>query len=108
MHPLRSDHPLFSAYIEARWEGRATKDEIKQDMKIFERSLEDRLWCMSVSWHQIWKAGQTLNYDFDLGNACHKAYDNGWEHDEETRKLKQLFQQLVCPQPLDKKLEDYL
>jgi hypothetical protein len=67
-----------------------------------ERALSDHYEIMSLHWDTLerkWFGG--------VNHFCVKVHQYGWNYDDDTRRLHQMFMSIVNP-VVDKRLEDYL
>jgi hypothetical protein len=69
-------------------------------------ALQDKEALMDIGWCWLDKALPPFG-DKSAGAIAQRAFINGWNHDEDTRQLRTMFQQMVYLLP-DKDLEDYL
>jgi len=69
----------------------------------FQSSLKNCDRIMSITWARL-----SLAMGSDVEKACSKVYCYGWEHDEETKNLRSLFEGLVKPVNEEIRLEDYM
>jgi len=72
-------------------------------VKGFQEALEDPDKIMYIPWARL-----SLDVGSDVKEACSKTYNYGWEHDEETKKLRSLFKSLVKPINEEIRLEDWM
>ena len=75
----------------------------KDVFESLQKALKNRKELMFITW---WKL--SLAVGSYVGQACSKTYCYGWEYDEETRKLRSLFEGLVKPINEEIRLEDWM
>ena len=76
---------------------------IRREMTL---ALQDKEALMEIGWYWLGKVLPPFG-DKSAGAIAQRAFINGWNHDEDTRQLRTMFQQMVYLLP-DKDLEDYL
>lgn len=97
-------HPLILKYsFEYNWSKKRTLD-------YFKSMLDNHEEIMNIGWYDLAKklVGDELEIERiqDWTNCFSTVWSKGWEYNEQTLKVKKLFQEIVRPKEL--KLEDYL
>lgn len=96
-------HPYVYKYIEAYEEINGIEfgplEKVVSRVKASLRRYHD---IMDLHWITL---AQVLDVPKD---TYHRVYAGGWDSDPDTKRLREIFEQIVSPVPLDKRLEDYL
>lgn len=92
------NHPLILSYVEQY----LPKSYQKTVFNEIVAALADQKEIMSLHWTTLEKA-----WFGEATGVCCRVWGDGWDYDENTRKLRRMFENVVQPF-VDKNLEDYL
>lgn len=92
------NHPLILSYVEQH-EFQRSRERVLSEIVA---ALSDQKEIMSLHWTTLEKAW----FGKATGMCC-RVWGDGWDYDENTRKLRRMFESVVQPF-VDKNLEDYL
>jgi hypothetical protein len=95
-------HPVVQRYAHNYGEDPAFVARLIRD------ALEDSDRIMEITWRTLGVALGKGYSDDEPYNTCKKVFMEGWEYDEETKKLKSLFESFVKPINEEMKLEDWM
>lgn len=96
-------HPYVYKYMEAYEEINGLKfDRPGEVVRRVKASLRRHNDIMDLHWATF---AEVLDVPRD---TYHRVYAGGWDSDPDTKRLREIFEQIVSPVPLDKRLEDYL
>ena len=95
-------HPVVQRYA----------DNYHQDpasvVSLIAHALDDSDEIMRITWRGLGVAlGKEYTSD-EPYNTCRDVFREGWEYNEETRKLRSLFKSLVKPINEEMRLEDWM
>ena len=91
-------HPLLLSYV---GQGMALHYKIGV-FNAIGKSLVNHYEIMSLRWDTLER-----KWFGEQNNFCLKVHQYGWDHDDDTRRLRQMFMSVFTP-VFDKRLEDYL
>lgn len=92
------NHPLILSYVE-QYLPKSYQETVFNEIVA---ALADQKEIMSLHWTTLEKA-----WFGKATGVCCRVWGDGWDYDENTRKLRRMFESVVQPF-VDKNLEDYL
>lgn len=96
-------HPYVYKYREAYKEVNGIEfGSLGEVVRRVKASLRGHYDIMCLHWATL---AQVLDLPRD---TYHRVCAGGWDSDTDTKRLREIFEQIVSPVPLDKRLEDYL
>lgn len=92
------NHPLILSYV-GEHELQRSRERVFNEIVA---ALSDQEGIMALHWTTLEKA-----WFGEATGVCCRVWSDGWDYDENTRKLRRMFENVVQPF-VDKNLEDYL